>query len=133
MANPEVDPYNSTYNVSIFRPRCTPSLPPSLLISRNYPSMRCYVGPQLDSFNYVKLRWIARIIRERLTVVMPAATNFRSYSRNVRVSRVRRKEGRSRSSSFPSFRFSSGSKKGGEEGDECWRLEKGERKGVFTD
>lgn len=94
MANPEVDPYNSTYNVSIFRPRCTPSLPPSLLISRNYPSMRCYVGPQLDSFNYVKLRWIARIIRERLTVVMPAATNFRSYSRNVRVSKSRKTKGR---------------------------------------
>lgn len=64
MANPDLDPYNST---RIDFPSALRTIP--LLISRNYPNAMRWPA-QLDSFNYVKLRRIARIIRERLTVVM---------------------------------------------------------------
>ena len=101
---PRSIPIILTYNVSIFRPRCarsSPSLPPSLLISRNYPSMRCYVGPQLDSFNYVKPRWIAGIIRKRLTQSWCPPRLTRSCSLTQRGKKI--KGPRSISFSFVSF------------------------------
>lgn len=102
-ANPEVDPYNSNLQRIDFPSalRTILSLPPSPLISRNYPSMRCYVGPQLDSFNYVKPRWIAGIIRKRLTQSWCPPRLTRSCSLTQRGKKI--KGPRSISFSFVSF------------------------------
>lgn len=110
-ANPEVDPYNSNLQRIDFPSalRTILSLPPSPLISRNYPSMRCYVGPQLDSFNYVKPRWIAGIIRKRLTQSWCPPRLTRSCSLTQRGTEGDQDQDRFH---FHSFRFWRRSRKG---------------------